>query len=200
MAFVISWYLVIAIVCAIFLAVILFMGGMDFDADVDLDADVDVDVDVDADIGHGPSPFSIPVLMTALTFFGVFGTLFESMGWDPYQVPVMALICAVVIGGIAYYAMYKVFRWAEGGTKLKYKDLLGLKATVSIPIQNGDEGQIVVTPKDTGRTLVPAISDDDVQRDEVVRIIEIIGDKVKVKRLGPERKRKKGSIPRKDVE
>jgi membrane protein implicated in regulation of membrane protease activity len=202
--FTVSVYLVITIVCLIFLFLVLGLGtdlDMDFDADVDVDLDVDADVDFDADgaadaAQGGPSPFSLPVILTTLTAFGAFGYMLEYRGFIGYSVPAIAMCLSLAVGACCYLGMYKVFRSAQGGKTLKLRDLVGLKATVDIPIQDGEEGRIIVVPVDGGRETVAAISDEDLENDAVVRVIEVVGDKVKVKRVGKPRKKKPASKPK----
>ena len=104
----VSLYLLIAIICGIFLFIMAFLGFdfMDvnvdtgFDVDMDLDMDVDMDVDADGDTGHfeaghgdtspGISPLSLPILLAFGTSFGAAGHAFEAYGISAMRVPFFA--------------------------------------------------------------------------------------------------------------
>jgi membrane protein implicated in regulation of membrane protease activity len=194
--------MVIAILCAIFLAIILFLGGLgdmdtdiDVDSDVDLDVDGDVDVDIDHDVdasgfGGGPSPFSLPVLLSIGTAFGAFGAIFEAYGMDPMTIPLLAIACAIGVGVLMFFAMWKMFKSTQATSTVSYDQLVGMKARVSVPIRESSEGQIIVTREETGRMLIGAISDEDCDVDDQVRIIERVGDVMKVEKIAKKKKKK----------
>ena len=187
----VSIYLLIMVIFALLLFVVLFLGDFDVgDVDVDLDVDGDMDIDASGGIGHGPSAFSLPVILSIGTAFGAFGVIFEAYGWDPITIPVIAMILAIGVGVLVFVGIWKMFKATESTTRVNFDDMIGLKAVVSIPIRDGAEGQIVVTPPNRGRMTVAAMADYDIERDEPVRIVELIGDVMKVKRIGPPKKKK----------
>jgi len=182
----VSIYLLIMIIFAVLLFVVLFLGDFDV-GDVDLDVDGDMDM---GGIGGGPSAFSLPVILSIGTAFGAFGVIFEAYGWDPFTIPMVSMVLAIGVGVLVFVGIWKMFRATESTTRVNFENMIGLKARVSIPIRDGAEGQIVVTPPNRGRITVGAIADFDIERDEAVRIVELIGDVMKVKRIGPPRKKK----------
>ena len=185
----VSIYLLIMIIFALLLFVVLFLGDFDV-GDVDVDVDFDGDMDASGGIGDGPSAFSLPVILSIGTAFGAFGVIFEAYGWDPITIPVVAMLLAIGVGVMVFVGIWKMFKATESSTRVNFEDMIGLKAMVSIPIKDGAEGQIVVTPPNRGRMTIAAMADYDIERDEAVRIVELIGDVMKVKRIGPPRKKK----------
>lgn len=185
----ISIYLVIMLIGAIFLFVILFMGvSHDFGGDVHMDVGHGDMGHAGHDIGHGsPSAFSLPVILAVVTSFGAFGVIFETMGVNSFVIPGVSMGLAIGVGVITFVGMYKMFKMAQSTTKLKYEDLVGTNGTVSIPISDGGEGQVIFTPSGRGRVLMAAVSDDEIERDEVVIGIELMGNVMKVKRVGPKK-------------
>jgi len=188
----ISIYLIIMIIGMILLFVVLFMGGIHM-GDVQFDGDHGGDIGhADGGMGHGPSAFSLPVILSVVTSFGAFGVIFEQAGLTILQVPALSMGLAIIIGVITFFAMVKMFSMTESTTSLNYKDLVGLRGTVSIAIKDGNEGTITLTPSGRGRVQMQAIADDDIERDEGVVALELIGSVMKVKRVGakkpPEKK------------
>jgi membrane protein implicated in regulation of membrane protease activity len=201
---VISIYLIIMLIGMILLFVILFMGGFHV-------GDMHVDVGHGGElshagggevVGHGPSAFSLPVILSVVTAFGAFGVIFEQAGLNVFQVPVISMVLAICIGVLTFYGMWKMFSMTESTTKLNYEELVGMRGTVSIPIKDGEEGQIVLTPPGRGRVQIAAISDDDIEREEVVVALELVGNVMKVKRVGarkPPEKKKESKYKRPEV-
>ena len=58
-----------------------------------------------------------------------------------------------------------------------------MKAKVSVSIKTGNEGQIVVVRPERGRMLIGAIANENIPRDSVVEILEVVGDVVRVNRI-----------------
>ena len=188
----ISIYLVIMIIGAVLLFVVLFMGiGHEFGGDVHV-GDVGHGDVGHGDVGHGgPSAFSLPVILAVVTSFGAFGVLLEQVNLSPLVVPILSMVLAIGIGAITFVGMYKMFKATQITTKLNYEELIGLKGTVSIPIKEGDEGQVIMTAKGSGRVQIAAVADEDIERDEVVIALELIGNVLKVKRVGPKKSAEK---------
>jgi len=180
----ISIYLVIMIVGMILLMIVLFMGGGHDIGDMDTDTDIDHG---GLEAVHGPSAFSLPVILSVVTAFGAFGVIFEETGFNTLQVPALAMVLAIVIGVATFLAMYKMFKATQSTTKLHLDELVGMRGTISVPITEGGEGQVILTPQGRGRVLVAATADDDIERDEIVTCIELIGNVMKVKRIGPKK-------------
>lgn len=180
----ISIYLIIMIVGVILLVAVLLMGGFHVG---DFGGDSDMDGGGGHELGHGPSALSLPVVLSVVSSFGAFGVIFEQSGLSAIQVPALSMGLAIVVGIITFFGMYKMFSMTETTTKLKYEDLVGMQGTVSVPIKDGGEGTIVLTPQGRGRVILQAIADDDIERDEVVIALELTGNVMKVKRVGPKK-------------
>jgi len=176
----VSVYLVIMIIGAILLFVVMFMGH-DFHVEA---GGGDIDHGGAGEVGHGPSAFSLPVILSVVTAFGAFGVIFENAGVGVIQVPLLSMVFAVMIGVVTFVAMYKMFTLTESTTRLKYEDLVGMRGAVSIPLKDGGEGQVIFTPPGRGRVQMTAIADDDIEREEVVVALELVGNTMKVKRIG----------------
>jgi membrane protein implicated in regulation of membrane protease activity len=183
----ISIYLVIMIIGAILLFVVLFMG-------VGHGGDIHFGDVGHGDVGHGggadhggPSAFSLPVILAVVTSFGAFGVLLEQANINALAVPIISMFSAIGIGALTFVGMWRMFKATQTTTRLDYEELIGHHGTVSIPIKEGDEGQIIMTAKGSGRVLVAAVSDEDLERDESVIAIELIGNVMKVKRVGPKK-------------
>lgn len=185
----ISIYLVIMIIGAILLFAILIMGFGHDVGDVHMDVGHgDIGHAGGHEIGHGsPSAFSLPVILAVVTSFGAFGVIFEAIGVNGIIIPGVSMGLAIAVGVVTFLGMYKMFKMTQSTTKLKYEDLVGMNGTVSIPISEGGEGQVIFTPTGRGRVLMAAVSDDEIERDEVVLGIELMGNVMKVKRVGPKK-------------
>ncbi|WP_455391988.1 hypothetical protein [[Eubacterium] cellulosolvens] len=173
-------------------------GDVDFDVDVgdaDLDVDVgdaDLDIDGDAGVSGHPSPLSIPIVLVFMTSFGALGMLFEVFKINMYLVPVISALIGIVIAAGTFFIMVKVFSATQASSVIPLHKLVGLKAKVSVPILDGNEGQVVVVPPGAGRMLIGAISNKNVARDSVVEILEVVGDVVRVRKV--KRSKKKQAV------
>lgn len=192
----VSLYLLIAIICAIFLFLMAFLGFDFMDVDVDTGFDMDMDMDVDADAGgdaghfeaghgdHGPgiSPLSLPILLAFGTCFGAAGTAFETYGIAPMRVPFFAGFVSIGVTVAVYYGMVRAFAKAQASTRLHIRSLVGEDGTVMIPIAPDAPGQILVITEERGRTLVTALAEERIPTESVVEIEKFIGSTAIVKR------------------
>jgi len=188
----ISIYLIIAIVCAILLVISVALGGLadhDFDMgghDIDLGgADADVggpDMGYGDFQGAGISPLSLPIVLAFGTTFGSVGALLEQAEYNPYFVPLLAVIASAAVAGIMYFAISKMFVKTQASSNVNPRLLIGRDATVTVAIQKGKVGQVLVVTEERGRTLVPAIADEMIPTDTAVLISEIVGGSAKVRR------------------
>jgi len=185
-AFEISIYVLITLICGILLIVMGMFGFGDF-GDFDLDtADIDVDAggfDLDhGDIG-GLSPLSLPLILSFGTVFGLFGTLFQTMNMDPIYVPLLAAAISALISALLFFIMLKLFVQTQTSTTVSFKDLVGREATVTIPIRPPRVGQIMVITEERGRTLITATADEEVKTDSIVIIDRLVGSTAYVKEM-----------------
>jgi membrane protein implicated in regulation of membrane protease activity len=183
----ISIYLIVAIICAILLAITAAFADFGGDMDAGAGMDLDMDTDVDAGFGHGDfhgagiSPLSIPVVLVFGTLFGATGTVFEALEYNMYVVPIIAVIVATVVSAIVYVFLVRVFVKTQATTRVDMQALLGREGETTMPIKVGSSGQILVITEERGRTLLPAVSDADIPTNTVVEIISVVGNGVKVR-------------------
>jgi membrane protein implicated in regulation of membrane protease activity len=181
----INLYVLITLVCGLLMIAMFFMG--------DFGGDMDVDVDVDMDMGHielghgdvqaGMSPLSLPILLSFGTSFGAFGFIFEQFIENAYIVPLLSILISSVIAGVMYLLVLNIFVRTQTSSDIRLDRLIGEDAIVSIPIKTGSIGQIIVTTEERGRTILSAVSDEDITTDSLVKITKIMGDGVFVKKI-----------------
>ena len=185
MAFEISIYLLICLICGILLIVMGMFGFGDF-GDFDFDAG-DLDIDTgdfdmgDGDVSGGLSPLSLPIMLSFGTSFGAFGVIFTSMEFDPLVVPVLAIIVSIGISALMFFVMLKVFVQTQVDTTVDLKKLVGQEAHVTVAIKPPAIGQIMITTKERGRTLITATSEDDIPSGTTVIIEKMVGSTAYVK-------------------
>jgi membrane protein implicated in regulation of membrane protease activity len=176
-----SLYLLIALFCGIIMMAMFFLGDFGGDADVDMDMGGHAEVGFgDADVGL--SPLSLPIVLMFGTSFGAFGYIFESAGFNEYVVPVVSIAISLAIAGAMYVAVLKIFVRTQTSSDINPASLVGKDAIVSIPVKEGSIGQIIVTTEERGRTILSAVSDEEIPNDAIVTITKVMGDGVFVKK------------------
>lgn len=169
-------FLIIGLFCGIALIVLMLLGGMDFDVDAGVDADVGMDHDIG---GHGgPSPLSLPVIFSFGMVFGVSGYIAEFYYGDPIMSSIIATALGIVTSIMMYLLMLYLFKMGEASTDFKAEDVVGEQGDVTIPIEKGKIGQVLVITETRGRTLVTATSDYELPAHTRVNIIGMSGDRV----------------------
>jgi hypothetical protein len=176
-----SLYLIITLICGV-LMMIMFLFG-----DIGGDADVDLDIGDHAEIGFGDpdvglSPLSLPIVLMFGTSFGAFGYIFESAGLNQFIVPVASIIISLGVAGAMYVAVLKIFVRTQTSSDINLPSLVGHDAVVSIPVKEGSIGQVIVTTEERGRTILSAVSDEEIPTDSMVTITKVMGDGVFVKK------------------
>jgi len=185
MAIEISIYLLITLICGILLIVMSLFGFGDF-GDFDFDTSPDVDVGHfeagHGDMGVGLSPLSLPFLLSFGTSFGAFGTIFTSLGWNPVIVPIVAALISLGIATILFFILLKLFIQTQATTQVRFKTLVGKDAQVTISIKPGETGQILIITDERGRTLIAAMSEDEIPTETIVTIQEFVGSTAVVRK------------------
>ena len=167
-------WIMIAFIVLLFLVMALGdIGGIDFDHDVG----------VGTEIGGGLSPLSLPIIASFGASFGGFGTIFEYLGYGEVLTPLLAAVCAGLVGAGMYVLMLNVFVKTQAETKVDLETLVGYKGQVLVPIRPGQPGQIVVVTEARGRTLLQAVADDAITTDEHVVVDSVVGNSVKVHKV-----------------
>jgi len=198
---VVAIYLVITIVFSILLLIMAVSGGLggvvDFGgADVggpDIGADLGgVGHDIGHDVGHdagqfsgtGIQPLSLPIMFAFGAFFGAFGTVFESMQVLPmFLVPLVAAILASVITALVYILLQAMFAKSQATTEYKLPDLVGARGEITIPVRPGLRGQVLVATDARGRTLLSAISSQELKTGDRVQITGVEGGALVVEKV-----------------
>ncbi|MEK6810739.1 MAG: NfeD family protein [Candidatus Thermoplasmatota archaeon] len=191
---VLTVYIGITVVFSVLLFVMAVTGGL-FDIGADVGGvDVggvdlgDVGHDVAADAGQfsgaGISPLSLPILFAFGAFFGAFGTVLESFQSLPsISVPFVAAGASAVITALVYYFLVQVFAKSQVTTTYDLKDLVGTRGEVTVPVKPGVRGQVLVVTDARGRTLLSAISTQDLKTGDRVQITGVEGNALVVEKV-----------------
>lgn len=177
----ISIYLIIAIICGLLLIIMAAMGGLgDFDAGIDMDMEADVGY---GDFGGaGISPLSIPILLCFGALFGCAGVILEELQFDTMLTPVLAIIISLLITGIIFLILIKIFIKSQGTTEVNLSDLVGLVGETTMPTRPGTPGQVMVITEERGRTLVSTVSEIDIPTNTNVKITAVVGTSVRIEK------------------
>jgi len=192
-------YLTITLIFAILLIAMGVLGGLGGVFDIHLDVGHGVDMggggdaggighDVGTDSGQfagsGISPLSLPVLFVFGTFFGAFGTLLEvAQALPPIGVPFFAGVMAAVVTAIIYFVMVRVFVRSQATSEYQLKDLVGSSGAITIPVEPGTRGQVLVMTDAAGRTLISAVSSQQLKTGDRVQITGVEGSSLVVEKV-----------------
>ena len=184
-------YAIIGLASLIFLIIMMVFGGLDFGFEgPDLDVDADVDLDIGA-LDGGPGFFSLPILLAFFTGFGSIGAILTYYDVNVIATPIIAGLGAIVVASLIFLMVNYFFKLFQSDSTLRFNDLIGRKASVSVSIRPGQEGQIVLFTEQRGRTLIPAVSSKNIPTNSQVVITGVSGDTVKVITLSEWKKKKK---------
>lgn len=173
-----SVYIWIAVISFLFVVILAFFGDFGMGGDVDVDADLDYGEFA----GPGISPLSPPLVASFGASFGSIGALLELQGLAPYIVAFLAAISAILVSVVLFFGIQKFLVRAQASSDVRREALVGREAQVMIPIRPGSQGQILVITEERGRTLFPAISDEDLGRDAIVEITKFSGGVANVRK------------------
>lgn len=177
-------YFIIACIATVFLIIqILFMifGG---DGEIDGDLDTDGDGSFDSPMESGITPFTVKGIVAFFAIGGWTGLLMLS-----YEVNVaVSVIVSILAGGVALVVVWLILRsilkLQDSGT-LVLERVIGKTATVYVSIPPKRDGRGKVTMTAQGKfTELDAVTDEEerIKVDEVVEVVEVIGDCLVVKR------------------
>ena len=173
-----SLYIWIALISLVFLIVLALTGQYGLDSDTG----VDVGADYGEFIGPGISPLSPPLVAGFGTTFGSIGALLEIEGFSPLAVAVGAAISAVVIAVGLFLVVQRFLVRSQASSDVRPQDLVGHDAQVMIPIRAGMQGQILIMTEERGRTLFPAVANEDIGREAIVEILGFSGGVANVRK------------------
>lgn len=189
LVFGINVYILIALICGVLMIAMFFLG--DFGGDMDVDVDMDMG---HIELGHGDfqaglSPLSLPIMLMFGTSFGAFGYIFEQVVDNAILVPLLSVAVSIVIAAVMYLLVLKIFVRTQTSSDIRLDNLIGQDGIVSIPIKKDSIGQIIVTTEERGRTILSAVSDEEIASDSIVEITKVMGDGVfvKKKRMGKDK-------------
>ena len=157
--------------------IISFVVGEIFDLG-DWFGDHDVDM-------HGGAPgfFSGRILSVFVTAFGGFGAIGIHLGYGIGVSTAMGVASGVVFGTILYFFV-RVLHGQQSSSDVHVSDLTGRTAEVSVAIPKGGLGQIRCA---LGESVVEKIArsrdGEEIPGNAVVKIEEIVGDTVLVRRV-----------------
>lgn len=181
-------YAVIGFASLILLILMMIFGGLDLGFD---GGDVDVDTGFDLDIGDSDiGVLSLPIILSFTTAFGALGAIMTYFEMPRVATPFIAALGALALAGILFLVVNYFFKHFQSDSTLRFNDLIGRKASVTVPIRQGQEGQVVLFTEQRGRTLIPAVSKKTIPNNAQVVITGVSGDTVKVITLSEWKKRK----------
>ncbi len=165
-------YAGVAAAAIIILVLMAIFGGLDLDFDIDLgDADFDID---------GGGGIGLPVILAFVAVFGGVSSILSYFGVNAILTPIIGAVSAFLLAFLLFLAIRYFLKIFSADSTVKYNKLVGKKATVTIKILPGQEGQITLFTDQRGRTLIPAVSSKLVRNNAEVIISEALGDVVKV--------------------
>ena len=165
------WLMIIFLV----LLIIVLVLGHDFD--------VDHSVDIGHDIGHGLSPLSLPIIALFGTTFGGVGAILDYSDLPVAVVILVASVVAALMAAGMWFVMVRLFVRSQSSSDVILESLVGRQANATIPIAPGETGQVLVITAERGRTLLPAISSEEVRTDDAVVIDGVVGNVLRVRKV-----------------
>jgi len=175
-----SLYVWIALISLLFLVVLVALGG--FGMDIGGDVDADLDLDYGDFSGPGLSPLSLPLVAAFGTTFGSVGALLDGTNVGDLVTAAIAAACAVLISGSMYWAVSRFLVRQQASTDVRPAALVGRDAQVLVPIGPASQGQILVITEERGRSLFPAIANEEIGRDAIVEITGFTGGVANVRK------------------
>ena len=180
-----SIYLWIALISLLFLVVLALTGSYGLDVGHDVDVGGGVDHDFGQFSGSGISPLSPPLVAAFGTTFGAVGALLDLQGFSEIATAFLAAVSAAALAFGLFYFVQRYLVRSQASSDVQPEALVGQDAHVMIPIRPGTQGQILILTPERGRTLFPAVSQEDIPRDAVVQILGFAGGVANVrKKLG----------------
>lgn len=190
---VLTIYIGITVVFSVLLFIIAITGGI-FDVGPDVGGvDIggtdlgDIGTTIGADAGQfsgaGISPLSLPILFAFGAFFGAFGTVLESFqSLASIVVPFVAALASMAVTGLVYYFLVRVFARSQVTTTYVLKDLIGSRGEITVPAKPGSRGQVLVITEARGRTLLSAVSSQELSTGDRVQVTGVEGNALVVEK------------------
>ena len=126
------------------LLAVMLVGGDIFGGDHEIAADHDVTVDHDMESGTGgPGVFSIRVMASFLTAFGVGGVVGRYYNLSHPAASGVGILAGIVMAGVVYQ-FGRLLHSQQASSELKMASLVGKTAEVSVRIPAGGLGQVTL--------------------------------------------------------
>jgi len=183
-------YVIMGVASLAILLLMFIFGGLDLDIGGGA-PDVDLDVDTGFDLGDasGMGPLSIPMILSFTSLMGGVGAILTYFEFNPIATPFVAGIGSLICSALIFLIMNYFLKTFSADSTVKFQDLVGKKGTVSVPINPGQEGQIILFTEQRGRTLVPAVSEKQIPNNVSIIITGVQGDTVRVMTVSDWKKR-----------
>ncbi|MBN1390014.1 MAG: hypothetical protein JXA22_05170 [Candidatus Thermoplasmatota archaeon] len=170
-------YAVLGLASLVVLLLMMISGGLDLGVD---GGDMDLDTGADLGGGHDLGVLSLPIILSFTTAFGATGAILTYFDVNRVATPFISAIGALSLAGILFLVVNYFFKHFQSDSTVRFNDLVGSKASVTVPISPGQEGQIVLFTEQRGRTLIPAVSSRKLPNNAQVVITGVSGDAVTV--------------------
>lgn len=108
------------------------------------DSDTDIDGHGELDHAGGPSVFSVRIMASFLTAFGVGGVVARYYGLSHPAASGVGIVCGTIMAGLVYQ-FARVLYSQQASSEVRMSSLVGRSAEVSVAIPAGGVGQISLT-------------------------------------------------------
>jgi len=153
------------------------------------------DHDLAHDVGHGetdhggPSAFSVRIMASFLTAFGVGGVIARHFGLSHVAASGVGIVCGLVMSTVVYQ-FARVLYSQQASSELHMGGLVGVEGEVSVAIPSGGVGQVAVNTAGARSEHIARSSDASaIARGTAVVITGLGGDSVIVARASGNRQR-----------
>lgn len=141
------------------------------------------DVNFDGHVASGVHPLSIPVVAAFGTTFGGVAALVDTLELPLAAVVISGALSAGLMAGGMYFLLVRFFVRAQISSDVVIESLVGRQAEVTVPVGPGATGQVLVITAERGRTLIPAVSAEEIRTDAAVVIEGVVGNSVRVRKV-----------------
>jgi len=173
-------------------------GGIEGGADAggDVGGGFEHDFSADGAAGHGEglatgdsgevalSPWSPMTLAVFITCFGGVGVILIKMGIPVWFTLPPAALSGVVIAGLVFLFLLKVFMAVQGSSEASVAAVIGTEAEVITPVPDEGLGEIAYVARGS-RYTAPARSEtgEPIPRHAAVRIVKVVGSTFHVRKV-----------------
>ena len=127
----------------LFLLLVMLLAGEIFGGDHDVGGH-EIGHGGDADHAGGPSVFSLRIMASFLTAFGVGGVVARYYHLSHPVASGVGIVCGVVMAGLVFQ-FAKVLYSQQASSEIRMQGLVGTTAEVSVAIPSGGVGQVALS-------------------------------------------------------